>query len=208
LAKGPPLSSKRSPLATLVHQGSDPTLPYQALGDPTERHASFQGVKAATGPIGVVRLLSPYGQVRSVSPFGLDCIIVTPNRAKSSGKISLSRRGPLRHRLESWDRAARRGSGFAMAGPELAFEFRPALDGLHFAADWALLVLGPIACWKGSASAAYSAAGIQSAAARKSRKTWSNGVLCTIEKLLNFSRILCRGRQLGWRNTCLPATIW
>src|SRR5438094_414143 len=29
----------RSPLATLAHQGSDPTLPHQALGDPTERHA-------------------------------------------------------------------------------------------------------------------------------------------------------------------------
>jgi hypothetical protein len=36
----------RSPLATLVHQGSDPTLPYQALGDPTERQAYLEGVKA------------------------------------------------------------------------------------------------------------------------------------------------------------------
>src|SRR5438128_6458099 len=36
----------RSPLATLVHQGSDPTLPHQALGDPTERQAFLEGVKA------------------------------------------------------------------------------------------------------------------------------------------------------------------
>src|ERR1700733_6689843 len=39
----------RSPLATLVHQGSDPTLPHQALGDPTERHAFLEGVKAPRG---------------------------------------------------------------------------------------------------------------------------------------------------------------
>ena len=35
----------RSPLATLVHQGSDPTLPHQALGDPTERHAFLKASK-------------------------------------------------------------------------------------------------------------------------------------------------------------------
>src|SRR5262249_603810 len=44
------LSWLRSQLALLVHQGSDPTLPYQALGDPRERQTLFRVYPG--GPLG------------------------------------------------------------------------------------------------------------------------------------------------------------
>src|SRR5271157_299603 len=82
-----------SHLAILVHQGSDPTPPYQAL---VIRQSATLQAKAltATGPQGVVRLLGPYGHVRSFSPFKLKSTAFTPSLAKTTGRISPSRRGP------------------------------------------------------------------------------------------------------------------
>ena len=47
----------------------------------------------ATGPQGVVRLLGPYGHLRSFSPFKLKSTAFTPSLAKTTGRISPSRRG-------------------------------------------------------------------------------------------------------------------
>src|SRR5208337_4322009 len=82
-----------SHLAILVHQGSDPTPPYQAL---VIRQSATLQAKAsrATRPQGVVRLLGPYGHVRSFSPFTLKSTGFTPSLAKTTGRISPSRRGP------------------------------------------------------------------------------------------------------------------
>src|SRR5262249_14216148 len=43
-AHGHPCRESCSPLAILAHQGSDPALPRQALGDPTGRQAIVEGV--------------------------------------------------------------------------------------------------------------------------------------------------------------------
>ncbi len=103
----------QSPFATLVNQGSDPTLPYQALGDPTERQASSSRRQSATGTKGVVRAVGHRDQVGSVSPDGFDCTIVTPSRSNTSGRIALSGRSPVRRPLEIGGRATWRGSAFA-----------------------------------------------------------------------------------------------
>ena len=51
----------RSPLVELVHQGSDPTLPHQTLGDPTERQAFLKASKRH----GDGRRCSGHGPARS-----------------------------------------------------------------------------------------------------------------------------------------------
>ena len=118
----------RSPLATLVHQGSDPTLPHQALGDPTERQAFLEGVEAPRGHQALFGPSAGRGQVGSVSPDALDSTIGTPSRSKISGRIALSGRGPVRRPAELGGRAAgragpprrrpRRGGPSGAAGPE------------------------------------------------------------------------------------------
>ena len=168
----------RSPLATLVHQGSDPTLPHQALGDPTERHAFLEGVKAPRGHEALFGPSGRRGQVGSVSPDGLDSTMVTPSRSKSSGRMALSGRGPVRRRPKfGGGAAAGDGGAVGRPGPGLracrsgAVEprGRPGRGGRRDRRGEA---------WSRWASAAYSARGIAAIASRKSRNTCSIGVSC------------------------------
>ncbi len=67
--------------------------PYRAL---VIRQSATLKSKALTamGTKGVVRLLGPCGHLRSFSPFKLNSTAVHPSLAKTTGRISPSRRGP------------------------------------------------------------------------------------------------------------------
>ena len=60
-AHGHTCRETRSPLVTLVHQGSDPTLPHQTSGDPTGRRAFLKASKRH----GDIRRCSGHGPARS-----------------------------------------------------------------------------------------------------------------------------------------------
>src|SRR5581483_6250813 len=78
------LSSSWATVALLVHQGSSPTLPYQALGDPRERH-SFLGV-CPMGTEGVLGPFARFGPWGLAAPDSLDCTRSAPSRASTLGK--------------------------------------------------------------------------------------------------------------------------
>ncbi len=152
----PPLS--RSAI-TPRQTGSSGECPHAAASDVRvirQGARLFSRRRSATGTSGVVRATGLRGQVGSVSPDALDSTIVTPSRSKTSGRIALNGRGPVRRPFEIGGRAARAGGAAAA------------------------LVADGAPPRSVRASAAGSAWGIQSTAARRSRETCSNDVSCSI----------------------------
>lgn len=98
-------------LATLVHQGSDPTRPHQALA--TRESAMLFNRVCPLGTKGVPGPTLQHSQRGSLSPDSDDLTTCTPRRANTIGSTSPSNCGP--RRPPESIRSSSSTSGFASA---------------------------------------------------------------------------------------------